>query len=172
MKKLIALAAALVLGVNLQSATAAALAQNTEELRLQGILDPTTGAGDEFSLAVSYGYFFIDNVQAGGRIHFKNDDIVRDIGAGAFIEGNIDTGSEVVPFGEAFIGLSNVDVEKIGDSTAVMLELRLGAKYFIADHVAIALAGVFAVATDDIYVDNSKVRDTDAFLELSLRCYF
>ncbi len=172
MKKLAAFAAAALFASGFQTADAASLAADTAELRLQGNLDPSTAAGDEFRLAASYGYFFMDNVQAGGRLHFHNDDFVRDFGAGAFIEGNLDTGTGLLPFGEAFAGLSNVDIEDVDDTTALLLELRLGAKYFIADHVALAAAGVFAVATDKIYADKAKLRDTDAFLELSLRCYF
>lgn len=152
---------------------AASLALGTQELRVQGLLDPSSVNGDEFNLGLSYGYFFADNVQAGGRGTFVDNDRVSSLGIGGYVEFNVDTGSEVMPFGEAFLGVSNVDVEDAGgDDTAGVVELRAGAKYFLAEQVAIAGAGVFAFATEDIYPDNKKLRNTDVFLEFSLRCYF
>lgn len=152
---------------------AASIAQDTRELRLQGVLDPTTVSGDEIDLKISYGYFFADNIQAGGRLSLTDNDDVSSAGLGAYVEYNIDTGAEVMPFGEFFVGLANVDIEDAGgDNTAGLIELRAGAKYFLSERVALAAAGVFAYSTEDIYPDNKKLRDTDAFLELSLRCYF
>lgn len=151
--------------------SAATLAQDTQELRLQGVLDPSTGAGDEIDLAGSYGYFFMDNVQAGGRLSLLDNDDVTSIGAGAFVESNFDTGSSVMPFGEAFVGIAQVDVEKGDTELAGILEGRAGAKFFLAENIAIAAAGVFTFATEDIYPDENEWDDTDVFIEFSLRCY-
>lgn len=154
-----------------QWSSAATLAQDTQELRLQGVLDPSTGAGDEISIAGSYGYFFLDNVQAGGRLSLLDNDILTSVAAGAFVESNFDTGSSVMPFGEAYVGIAQVDVQKGDTELAGVLEGRAGAKFFLSENVALAAAGVFAFATEDIYPDNKQWDDTDVFIELSLRCY-
>jgi hypothetical protein len=172
MKALVRLSAALLAALALNS-HAATLTAETQELRLQGVLDPTTLNGSEVDLHVSYGYFFQDNIQAGGRISLVDNDEVSLLGLGAFVEYNVDTGGEIMPFGEFLVSLANVDIDDTGgDSTAGIIELRAGAKYFLVENIAIAAAGVMAYSTDKIYVDDEKVRDNDVFLELSLRCYF
>ncbi len=170
MKKLAWLAAILALS---SAAHAATIAQHTQELRVQGHLDPTTKNGSEVRMNLSYGYFFDDNIQSGIRADITDNKQVSSLGLGAYIEYNVDTGNEIMPFGEFFAGLANVDVEEAGgDDLAGVMELRAGAKFFLAERVAIAVAGVFAYATEKIYPDNAKIRDNDVFLELSLRCYF
>lgn len=172
MKTFAVLLAAAVLALPL-STRAATLAQDTQELRLQGTLDPTTRNGSEFDLNVSYGYFFADNAQAGGRLSWTDNKQVSSVGLGGYVEYNVDTGSEIMPFGEFFAGLANVDIEGAGgDDLAGIMELRAGAKFFLSENVAIAAAGVFAYATEKIYPDKEKLRDVDVFMELSLRCYF
>ncbi|MCS6770946.1 MAG: hypothetical protein NZ740_02840 [Kiritimatiellae bacterium] len=154
-------------------AQAALIAEGSQELRLQGSLDPSTVNGSELRLNASYGYFFLDNAQAGGRLDFADNKKVNRIGLGAFAEYNVDTETDLTPFAEFFAGFANVDVEGVGgDDLAGILEFRAGAKYFLAEQVAVAAAGVFAYATEDIYPDEEKLRDTDVFMELSLRCYF
>lgn len=155
------------------SAHAITIGRDTQELRLQGTLDPTTRNSSELRLNASYGYFFDDNLQAGLRVDAVDNKQVSSLGLGAFVEGNIDTGSEVMPFGEFYAGFAHVDVEESGgDDLAGVIEIRAGAKYFFADNVAISLAGVFAYATEQIYPDDRKLRDTDIFMELALRTYF
>ncbi|HMP75426.1 MAG TPA: hypothetical protein PKE12_03920 [Kiritimatiellia bacterium] len=172
MKRIASLTASLLAAFALDS-HAAQLAAGTQELRLQGLLDSTTLNGSEFDFNVSYGYFFVDNVQAGARINLVDNDDLSQLGLGAYVEYNVDTGNEIMPFGEFAVSLANVDIEDAGgDNTAGILELRAGAKYFLVENVAIALAGVFAYATDEIFPDDGKIRDNDVFLELSLRCYF
>ncbi len=173
MKKLLIFAAILACASALPAARAASLAQDTQELRFNGLIDPTTINGDEFSFHLSYGYFFADNMQAGGRVGFIDNDEITTIDLGGYVELNVDTGSEIMPFGEFYAGVANVDVEGSGgDNTAGLIELRAGAKYFLTEHVALAAAGVFAYATEHIYPDKRKLRDNDVFLEFSLRFYF
>ena len=172
MKLIVRLTAVLFAALALTS-HAATLSAETQELRLQGVIDPATLNGSEFDLNVSYGYFFQDNIQAGGRVSFVDNDDVSLLGLGAFVEYNVDTGGQIMPFAEFLASLANVDLEDAGGSeTAGIVELRAGAKYFLVENVALALAGVFAYATDKIFPDDEKVRDNDVFLELSLRCYF
>lgn len=172
MKKALLITALLSLAMPLL-ARGATLAQETQELRLQGALDPSTRNGSEFNLNLSYGYFFADNIQSGARVDWVDNKQLSSLGLGAFIEYNVDTGSEIMPFGEFFAGFANVDVENAGgEDLAGVIELRAGAKFFLAEHVAIGVAGVFAYATEQIYPDDEKLRDTDVFLEFSLRSYF
>lgn len=154
------------------SLSAHSLPEGTQELRLQGTLDPATADGSEFELQVSYGYFFVDNVQAGGRLALRDSDSLTSLGLGGYAELNFDTGSELMPFLEGFAGIAHVDYDRGDSDLTGILEGRAGAKFFLSENVAIAGAGVFAWATDDIYADDNDFDDTDVFLELSLRCYF
>lgn len=173
MKSTIRLLLTAVCAFSLHAAHAATIAQDTQELRLQGHIDPTTPSGDEISLHASYGYFFLENIQAGGRFGFLDNDDATAFDIGAYLEYNVDTGGEVMPFGEVFVGMANVDVAGSGaNNSAGIIELRAGAKYFLAEQLALAFAGVFAYATDEVYPDKAKLRDNDAFIEMSLRFYF
>jgi len=154
------------------AAAAASLPLGTQELRLEGTLDPSTGAGDEIDLSASYGYFFADNVQGGGRISLLDNDLVSLVGVGAYAEYNFDTGTEVMPFLEGFVGFASVDIEDGKNETSGIFEGRAGAKFFLTEHLAVAGAGVFAYASEKIYQDDNALDDTDAFLEFSLRYYF
>ncbi|MCZ7592351.1 MAG: outer membrane beta-barrel protein [Kiritimatiellae bacterium] len=173
MKNIARLLLVLFCATSLTTARAATILQDTQELRLQGTLDPTTRNGSSITLHGSWGYFFMDNVQAGGRIGFVNNDDVTSFDLGGYVEYNVDVGSEIVPFAEFFAGIANVDIDGTsGSDTAGIAELRAGAKYFLSEKLAIAAAGVFTYATEDIYPDKNKLRNTDAFIELSLRYYF
>lgn len=153
-------------------AHAASLPLGTQELRLEGTLDPATGDGDEVDLSVSYGSFFADNVQGGGRFSLLENDRVSSVGIGGYVEYNFDTGTELMPFLEGFAGFAHVDIEDGKDDTTGIVEGRAGVKFFLSEHVALAAAGVFAYASEKIYQDDRALDDTDAFVELSLRCYF
>ena len=93
------------------SAHSVTLAPGTMETRLAGQLDPTTADGTQVDLNFSWGYFFADNAQAGGRLSFLNSDHVTLAGAAAFAEYNFDLGGEDwLPFVEGSLGLMSGDL--------------------------------------------------------------
>lgn len=152
-------------------AQAASLAAGTQEVRASGVLDPTTAGGDEIHLQLGYGYFFQDNVQAGGRLDLRDNEDLMTLGLMGYAEMNFDVGSVLMPFVEGALGVHRIDPEQGDTETALVLEGRAGAKLFLSEHVAVAMAGVFAYATEDIYPDKAEQNDTYAFIEVSLRCY-
>ena len=77
----------------------AVIEEGTLELGLQGNLDFDSPDGDvEFMVYPSLGYFFMDNIQAGGMLGMVYDG--RDMGYrfGGFGEINFDTYNAVMPF--------------------------------------------------------------------------
>ncbi len=170
-KQLLALILA---GLTAGSVHAVTLATGTMETRLEGNIDPTTSAGTLIDLAFSYGYFFADNLQAGGRVALRDDDNLTSYNAGVFAEYNFETGSEDwLPFVEGSLGLSHNDIRGYKSSdTAVVLGLQGGAKYFIAPNVAVSGALVGEWASEEIYADENDLEDLDIRLQFAIRYYY
>lgn len=162
-------AAALTVG----SVHAVTLAPGTMETRVSGQFDSTTINGSLTELNISYGYFFLDNLQAGGRIGFFDNDNVTLYTVSAFTEYNFEIGSEDwLPYVEGALGLADGDGEGGVTEFAVTLQAQAGIKYFLAPNVAISTAVVIDFASDEIYPDEDRYDNNDARLQLAIRYYY
>lgn len=165
--------ALLVAGLTLGSAHAVTLAPGTMETRVSGQFDSTTPNGSLFELNVSYGYFFRDNLQAGGRVGFFDNDNATLYSAAAFTEYNFEIGSEDwLPYVEFALGVSKGDGEGGVDEFAFTTELQGGIKYFLAPNVALSGGLVVNFASDEIYPDEKRYDNNDARLQLAIRYYY
>ncbi len=154
-------------------AHALTLAQGTMETRIAGLLDSTSTSGAQTDLTASWGYFFRDNVQAGVRGLFYNDDDITMYGAGGFIEYNVDTGSEDwMPFVGAGLDYVYGDVDGGDSRSAAVFELSAGAMYFLAPNVALSGALVGQFATDEIFPDDEELQSDDISLQIAVRFYY
>jgi hypothetical protein len=170
MKKLLI---ALLAGLTALSSSAVTLAPGTMETRVSGQLDSTTSQGTEVDAAVSYGYFFRDNIQAGARARFFDNDNATLYGGSGYVEFNFEIGSEDwLPYIEGGAGVAYGDGEGGVDEFAVTFTLEGGIKYFLAENVAVSTAAVIDLATTEIYPDDKKYDDTDARLVVSIRYYY
>lgn len=171
MKKL--LTALFAAGFVASSAHAVTLAEGTMETRISGYMDPTTANGVLIDADFSWGYFFADNAQAGGRVAFTDDDNVTVYGAAAFCEYNFEIDSEDwLPFVEGSLGLASADLDGGKSKTALFAEVQAGMKYFIAPNVAVSGAVVLDYATKEIYAKDDKFEDTDITVQFALRYYY
>jgi hypothetical protein len=174
MKKYLALIAmAMVAGVA-QAATDAGsptLSEGTREIVVEGLFDPDTINDQQVDLSLGYGVFIQDNVEVGAEVFGSDNDAVGTWGVGAFGEYNFDQGSELVPFVGAGVSWQNVDVDDGESADAVVGEVKGGVKYFLASNVAISADVSWAIASDDIYVEQDDVSDTDLTVNLGMRFY-
>lgn len=160
-------------GLAASSALGVTLAPGTMETRVSGQFDATSPQGSRTDLSISYGYFFRDNLQAGGRIGFSDDDNITLYSASAFTEYNFEIGSEDwLPFVEGSIGYAGGDGDGGVQDSGLILELQAGIKYFLAPNVALSGAAVLNYSTADIYPDDDTYEDTDARLQLAIRFYY
>lgn len=173
MKKILSLVAvAAIAFTSLAQANNAAIAQGTQELRLQGGLDFTSAFGTDLSIDLGYGYFVTDYVEVGGLFSFGDNDLVSLLGAGVFSEYNFDTMTSVVPFAGGQIAFNQVDLNGFGDENALTLALYGGVKFFITEDLAISTRFVMEQATADIYLDDGKPDDFDYGIDFGLRYFF
>ena len=166
MKKLVFLA------IMLLAATGfgAMLEAETMELGLSGALDfdnPEGHVGSDIDLGL--GYFFWDDIEAGGLVSFGNEGSDLGLGLGVFAEVIFDIDYPVAPFVAASLQY------KFGDyfpDSHVLVEGSAGLKFFLTDYLSINGGLVYSLASEDVYVNNGKAENHDAGLRLGLSCYF
>ncbi len=149
----------------------AVIEKDTLELGLQGNLDFDSPDGDvEFMVYPTLGYFFMDNIQAGGMLGMLYDG--RDMGyrIGTFGEINFDTYNAVMPFLAARVMF---DFGSHYDKNYLLLDTAAGLKFFLSQTLAISTEIFYDLASEDAFADDEEGgRNNDAGLRLGLRHYF
>lgn len=164
-------------GLLMVACTATVMAQNidqgTKELRLDGSIDFDTGAGEEIVLDVGLGHFVVDNVELGGVVGVANNDLITVWRLGGFGELSFPMqDAPLVPFVGAGLAWAYADPD-IGDSEdAMVLGLAAGVKYFLTDDVAISTQVNFEYASEDIFLEDDDISDTNWDITLGLRYFF
>ena len=142
----------------------------TMELGLSGYLDFDDPDGHVATQVDSnLGYFFLDDVEAGGVASFCNTGSDLGIGLGAFAEAILNINYPVAPFIAASIQY------KFGDyfeHNHLLFEGNAGLKFFLTDYLAINGGFVYSLATEDVYINNGEAKNHDAGMRLGLSCYF
>lgn len=142
---------------------AAMLDQGTREVGLSGDLSDN-GDGFDMNLEAFGGYFFMDKIEAGGRVtvaYSDRDDLAAMLlTLGIAGEYNYPVPElPVVPYGGAGVGVGywSREVDRADNSDMVfILSGWVGAKYFIVESLAIGCQFEVNVATDDIYDDGDS----------------
>jgi len=147
------------------------LPQGTSEIGLSGAVDFEGPGGTSIDLAVFYGYFVRDLLEAGLGIELYNDDDVTAWAIGPKVEYNFDLGTELAPYVGGKLLYAAVDANN-EDKNAAILGLEAGGKYFITEYLAASLAFVVEVASEDIYAGDNEMTDHDERIELGLRTFF
>jgi hypothetical protein len=156
------------------------LDEGTKELRVAGSYDGDHPLDYQAVLDLGFGYFIMDNVEVGCLLGWQGNDVFDLYEVGAFAEYNFDLDSPIVPFvqvGALWVG-AEVDDDIYNDSNSIDEDAwagRFGAgvKYFIRDGVALALEGVYDIASEDVYADDDgDVDDYNWQALLGLRIYW
>ena len=178
MKKI--LCAVAVLSLVCLGGTAFAQAQNpmlkagTQELGLSGNFDFDDPGGDvSLDTFGSYGYFIQDYVELGGRVGYQREGggDVEGLNLGVFGEYNFPASAIGVPFVGLALDYAYSDI--LGeDQDAFVLTPAVGVKWFIREYFAIDTRLFFNWATEDLYMNDGKLEDTNWGLTLGLRTYF
>ncbi|MFH0909650.1 MAG: outer membrane beta-barrel protein [bacterium] len=153
------------------SAYGASLKQGTQEVVVEGLFDPDSAAGTVYDLSLGYGTFVQDNVEVGGQVNWSDDDVVTSYGAGAFAEYNFDQGTELVPYVGAAIDYVNSDIEDVDELDSFQVTGEVGVKYFLAENVAISVAGKYQWSDEDIYAEDGDLTDTNIEVDLGMRFF-
>jgi hypothetical protein len=155
------------------------LRKGTRELTLSGILDFEQRGNPALDLEGAYGFFIRDYLEVGGFAELAGnfDDVFR-YGLGAFAEYHLPElaflqAPRTVPYIGASVGLAFVDSDISEDNAALIFQPRFGVKWFIRDFFAIDTNFFFAMATDDIYLnDDDDLDPYDVGIRLGIRVYF
>ena len=170
MKKILVFAAAAALAAGI--ASGANINKDTKELRLSGTVDFDTAAGTYVAIDPGFGYFVADGIELGGEVSYADDDVASLYGFQVFAEYNVDLGAELVPFVGGSLGWRRFDAKDLDNKDAATIGATGGAKYFVSDDLAISGQAEVLWATDDIFADKGKTKDTDWRLTIGLRYYF
>ena len=154
------------------SAFGASLKQGTQEIVVEGLFDPDTQFDQQIDLGIKYGQFIQDNVEVGAIAAYSDNDLLEEMGFGAFAEYNFDQGTELVPYVGVELAWANVDGDDIESEDAVTAAGYVGVKYFLAENVAIAVNGKYTQASEDIYSeDGGDLEDKDMTINLGMAFY-
>jgi len=148
------------------------ISEGTRELVLEGSYDFESAAGSALDLNVKLGYFVLDGIEVGGLVGVSDDDFSTDWRIGAFAEYNVDLGEPIVPFVGVSTGWLRFDPDVGSSEDTIFLGAEAGAKYFIAENIAISLSYQFTWADEDVFVEDDKVTDTDHRIVLGMRFFF
>lgn len=151
------------------------LRAGTQELGLSGNVDFDDPGGDiALDLFGSYGYFIQDYVELGGRGGYERQQggDLENVYLGVFGEYNFPASAIGVPFVGLALDYAYSDNRDQDDEDAFVLTPAAGVKWFISDYFAIDTRLFFKWATEDLYVNDGEVEDTDWGLTLGLRTYF
>lgn len=149
--------------------------EGNQELGLSGNIDfegPTGGV--DIDIRGTYGYFISNFLEIGGFGNFSREldgDVMR-YGLGAFAEYHFPVWPRVIPYVGLSLGLQFVDVDFDEDESALIFTPRVGVKWFLRDYFAIDTNLFFALATDDVFVNDGDLDKYDIGINLGLRVYF
>ncbi len=173
MKKITQVTAALVALMFASSAYAAeALREGSTEFGIQGDVVFQSAAGTDASVSLRAGHFVVDGIQVGAFGSFADNDIDSRWGGGLFAEYNLLADTPIVPF----VGISGAynrsEPSGLKNTDAFVLGGEAGGKYFLAANTALTLSYLFEFASDDIFVDDYELDDTNHSIQLGLRFHF
>jgi hypothetical protein len=177
MKKVLVAATALICCVSGGTAFAQApmLGMGTQEIGASGSIDFDDPGGDvSLNISGSYGYFIQDNVEIGARAGFlrQNGGDIDEIDLGGFGEFHFPVSNITVPYVGVDLNFSYTDIDPGGSEDAFVLSPKVGVKWFVRDYVAIDTNIFFKWATEDLYLNDGRLEDTDWGALLGLRVYF
>ncbi len=142
----------------------------TIELGIDGMLDFDNPEGHaESILDLSLGYFFWDDIEVGGLLGFRNNGSDFGLGLGAFGEFIFDVDFAVAPFIPVSMSFNFGDYYP---DDHLLIELGAGLKCFVTEYLAVNLAFIYSLASEDVFINNEKAENYDLGLRAGLSCYF
>lgn len=168
MKKVLALACCVLIA---GAVHAASLSEGTQEIVVSGLFDPDAAFDSQLDLDIKYGKFIQDDLEIGAEGAVSDNDAISTYGIGGFAEYNFEQGTELVPYVGASVGWASVDPDHGDSADALYFGVLGGAKYFLAENVAILGNVQFEWATEDVYPEDNELSDTDLTLNLGMAFY-
>ncbi len=151
---------------------AEALYKGSSELGVQGNVEFESAVGTDVNVGFRGGHYIADGIQIGTFGSFSDNDVDTRWGVGVYGEYNVIGAGPVVPF----VGLSGAynrsEPSGLSNSDAFVLGGEAGTKYFLTGSTALTLSYLFEFASDDIFADNSNLKDTNHNILLGLRFHF
>jgi len=168
MKKYLVLSMVLAMAVGVSAQPL--LMEGTREWMVEANYDPEGPGGTEYSLGVGYGVFMRDALEVGGIFTYSSadDGDNKTMGIEGLAEYHFDRGTMMVPYVGARIGWNKWETVA-ADNDAMVYGPRVGVKQFLADNVAIDIALEYMMASDDIFVNDGEVEDTNMEIVVGMR---
>jgi len=150
----------------------------TNEIGISGILDVDTIDGTLIEVDGTWGRFFMDYWEVGIIGGIASSDSLRRFRGGVFTDYIFDFGGAVLPFIGFSLNLfaADVDFEQIngpsGSETAYGTGFSMGMMGFLSREVALSFGLEINWASQDIFLTEDDVEDSDIRFKLGLRYFF
>jgi opacity protein-like surface antigen len=152
------------------SALGGALDEGSRELGVQGSVDFESSQGTDARIALKLGQYVARGVQVGVSGSFADNDAETLWGGSVFGEYNLILDEQpVVPFVGLSLGFVRSEPDRFDDENALVFGVEAGGKYFLSENTAVTLSYIFSLASEDIYVNDNQLEDTEHGILLGLR---
>ena len=159
------------------------LREGTQELFGSFSLDPDNAAGNtSWNVDLGYGYFVVDNVEVGGILGYQDINLgaseSETVRIGAFGEYNWPIeGTMWVPAVGLTLAYADIDAkggieDAFAKDDAFEATIRPAIKYFISEAIAIDTGLDLRWASEDIYINDGELEDTDWGISARVRAHF
>jgi opacity protein-like surface antigen len=129
-------------------------------------------------LTLGYGVFTRDAVEVGGLVSYLSYEDAGGAGVdlkgwelGGFAEYHFDMATMTVPYIGARVEYVKAELGS-WDESAFVYGPRAGIKHFITDNVAVDVALMYMLATEDIFTNEGVLEDNDLSLVFGIRAMF
>ncbi len=136
-------------------------------------LNSNTYLGSDIGVDLYLGNYIRNFIMVGGYLGITDNDLSTTASIGAACKYHFfDNGRNLFsPYVGARLGLIYFDTFD-DDSFALELRGNLGIDYFLAPNVAVNFEFSALAATDDVYIDNTELTNTDVRLSAGLGFFF
>ena len=173
----------LVLGVFMTTLTPANAGdyfeKGTHSARVEALIDEDYVDGSSVGWEIGYGVHCDENYELALLLMLEDDVSIEQQSLGISIEQNFPFGWQLVPFLGATAGYHWLDTDetehdpdRFKDKSAFFVRAEAGAKFFLADWVALSASAEYSVSSARVFVDDSDAEDSNIEFGIGARLYF
>lgn len=148
------------------------LRAGTQEVLIDGNIDPDGVLGTSIDIGIGYGYFFADYMEIGIRLDLQDNDAFSSYTFGVFGEYNFETLTNMIPIVGGELGYTSLDAGFQGSEAGLLASVYGGTKFYITDYLAFSGTLNLSFSSDDVFQTDDGADNVDIELRFGVRAFF